>query len=136
MRVYVDSSALVKRGIQEPASEAMEQALDSFGAGACFSSVLAWIEVSRALRARLEAADPRLVVNVIETALSAVHRVSFTEQMVGYARRIGAPQLRGLDAIHLASAVVIEADLFVGYDKRLLVVAEEMGFRTLSPGVD
>lgn len=44
--------------------------------------------------------------------------------------------MRSLDAIHLASAVADDADLFIGYDKRLLVVAEEMGFRTLSPGVD
>jgi hypothetical protein len=44
--------------------------------------------------------------------------------------------LRGLDAVHLASALRIQADLqvLVAYDKRLLSAAEEVGLPTAAPG--
>lgn len=135
MRVYVDSSALVKRGIEEDSSEELEAALLSFEQNSCFASSLAWIEVSRALRSRLEFVDPSSVVDLIDRSLSAIHEVTLSEQVVSYARRIGSTRLRSLDAVHLASATVINADLFVAYDRRLLTIASEMGFATVSPGV-
>ncbi len=134
MRVYLDSSALVKRGIDEDSSEDLEAALLTFDPQSCYASSLAWVEVSRTLRSRLEHADPALVVDLIELSLSAIHEVSFSPHVVSYARRIGSPWLRSLDAIHIASATVVDAELFVAYDRRLLGVASEMGFRTLSPG--
>lgn len=135
MRVYIDSSALVKRGIDEFASEEFEAALLAYEPDDCFASTIAWIEVSRALRSRLEQNDPALVVELIEVALSKVHEVPLSSQVVSFARRIGSPRLRSLDAIHLASAAVVNADVFVAYDQQLLVVAAEMGFTTFSPGV-
>jgi len=39
-----------------------------------------------------------------------------------------------LDAIHLASALRVEADELVAYDARLLEAAREQGMRALSPG--
>lgn len=46
--------------------------------------------------------------------------------------------LRSLDAIHLATALVLkgdaELDVFVTYDKRLLAVAAEHGLPVASPG--
>lgn len=134
MRVYLDSSALVKRGIDEDASEELEAALLSFDRENCFASSLAWVEVSRTLRSRLEHADPSLVVELIELSVSSLHQVPVSAQVISFARRIGSPRLRSLDAIHLASATVVNADMFVGYDRRLLGVAAEMGFKTLSPG--
>ncbi len=135
MRAYIDSSALVKRGIEEESSEDLEAALVSLTLDSWFASTLAWIEVSRALRSRLEHSEPSLVVDLIDLSLSSIQQVSMSAQVVSYARRIGSPRLRSLDAIHLASAVVVNADVFVGYDRRLLGVAAEMGFKTLSPGV-
>jgi hypothetical protein len=50
------------------------------------------------------------------------------------------PLLRSLDAIHLATAQVLTAELgeplaaFVTYDKRLLAAAQTAGFTTASPG--
>jgi hypothetical protein len=44
--------------------------------------------------------------------------------------------LRSLDAIHLATATLVNADLVCAYDQRLLLAASELGLRTISPGVD
>ena len=56
------------------------------------------------------------------------------ETVVSLARRIGPITLRSLDAIHLATATLIDADLVIAYDERLLLAAEELGFATASPG--
>ena len=44
------------------------------------------------------------------------------------------PRLRMLDAIHLATALYVDADEVVAYDRRLLDAAEEQGLSTAAPG--
>jgi uncharacterized protein len=46
------------------------------------------------------------------------------------------PDLRSLDAIHLATARAMGAELvaFVSYDRRLLRAGEALGLPTASPG--
>ncbi len=126
----------MKRGIEEAYSDDLDDFVAQLDARETFASALAWVEVSRGLRSRLDAENPVVVVDRIENALSAVHQVPLSQQVVSYARRIGSIHLRSLDAIHLASATLISADVFVAYDRRLLTVAAEMGFATLSPGAD
>ena len=136
MRVYLDSSALVKRAVTEAGSEQLRDAIDELrqvGDELCSSSV-AWIEVSRVLRSRLENEAPARIVELVDTALSGVDEVPVGSVVASLARRIGSPSMRSLDAIHLATASVIDADVVVAYDRRLLLVAAEMGFATLSPG--
>jgi predicted nucleic acid-binding protein len=43
-------------------------------------------------------------------------------------------RLRTLDALHLASALLVEPEEFVAYDHRLLAAAAEAGLSTVSPG--
>jgi predicted nucleic acid-binding protein len=46
-----------------------------------------------------------------------------------------APQIRSLDAVHLATALSIGVDLdFVTYDDRQAVAAREAGLRVVQPG--
>ena len=42
--------------------------------------------------------------------------------------------LRSDDAIHLASAIRLQADLLVAYDSELLAAAVDAGLNVLSPG--
>ena len=51
VRVYFDSSALIKRSVQETESDAVEEAFDRYVVedAVIISSSLAWVEVSRAL---------------------------------------------------------------------------------------
>ncbi len=137
MRVYLDSSAVLKRVLDEPDAEACQAALDELADdGAAFvSSTLAWVEVSRAMRVRREAEGPRRIIELIEIALSGIDEFPISEQVVDIAQRLGPASIRTLDAIHLASASLLGADLVCAYDQRLLEAAEELGFRTLSPGL-
>jgi predicted nucleic acid-binding protein len=43
--------------------------------------------------------------------------------------------VRTLDAIHLASALLIDADELIAYDRRLAAAAAERGMVVASPGV-
>lgn len=41
--------------------------------------------------------------------------------------------LRSLDALHIASALIANADIMLSYDQRQISAASETGLRTLSP---
>jgi len=137
MRVYLDSSALVKRSVTEAQSEQLRETIDQLqrSGDELSSSSVSWIEVNRVLRSRLETEHPARIVELVESALSGVDEVPLGSVVASLARRIGSPKMRSLDAIHLATASVIDADVVVAYDRRMLSVASEMGFATLSPGV-
>ncbi len=138
MRAYVDSSALVKRVIRETESTSLIAALrDLKQRGFSIqTSVLGAIEVSRGIRARLDLDPPTDVVDSVELALAGIEQVEISEPVVTLARRLFPISLRSLDAIHLASALLVNANVVVAYDRRLLTAASELGFRTLSPGMD
>lgn len=137
MRVYFDSSALLKRVLDEPEAEALDDSVDRFveQGAALLASSLAWVEVSRAIRQRLEAEAPRRIIDLIEVALSGVEEFPISEQVIDIAQRMSPASIRSLDAIHLASASLLGADLVCAYDERMLAAAEELGFRTASPGL-
>lgn len=136
MRVYIDSSALIKRSVAEPESDAVEEALGRHveDGDALVSSSLAWVEVSRALRGRLDAADRSVVSAAIEDALSGVAERPVAADVVSLARRVGPDVLRSLDAIHLATAIVIDADVVLTYDERLAAAARHNGLVVATPG--
>ena len=135
MLIYLDSSAMIKRSIHEaeslPLIDAMRDALA--GGHAFVSSTLAWVEVSRALRTRLDAMPPAEIIALTEVALSAVGEAPITAQVASVARRIGPPTLRTLDAIHLATATIHDVDEVWAYDRRLLDAAEGLGIATAAP---
>lgn len=74
MRVELDNSGLVKRGLREGESVALAGALCAFetAGDALFSSFLAWIEVSRAIRFQLGEEPPSHVAELVEIALSGI----------------------------------------------------------------
>ncbi|TAM70431.1 MAG: PIN domain-containing protein [Microbacteriaceae bacterium] len=136
MRIYVDSSALIKRAIEEPESDALVAHLETRveDGDTLVSSSLAWVEVTRALRTRLDHEHPSTVAELTDVALSGIAEFPLDARVVALARRIGPPLLRTLDALHLASATLLDADLLVVYDGRLAAAAAELGIRTVSPG--
>lgn len=123
---YFDSSAIVKLSHTEPHSIALVEYLAS-GEVEASTSVIAEVEVLRALR-RAGAAVDQAVMGFYLLALDAEVREE--------AARLGSPQVRALDAIHLATALTIgEDDLeFVTYDDRQAVAARELGLTVVQPG--
>lgn len=136
MKVYVDSSALIKRAVAEAESEALEQVLERHveAADALVSSTLAWIEISRALRARLDGESREVVNEAIDDALAGVAERAITPDVVSLARRIEPNVLRTLDAIHLATAVLVDVDEVLTYDERLALAARHNGLTVSAPG--
>jgi hypothetical protein len=62
--------------------------------------------------------------------------IPLSDEVVAVAGDVGEPGLRSLDAIHLASALAIRAELSAVcvYDRRLFAAAESSGFAVASPG--
>ena len=138
MRVYFDSSALLKRTLDEAESDALESEIQLFvdSGSDLLSSAVAWVEVTRSLRSRLDVESPKVIAALIDETLVGIVGSPISPEVIDIARRLGPSTLRSLDAIHLATATLVGADLVCAYDKRLLASASELGFRTISPGAD
>ncbi len=124
---YLDSSALVKLIAREPETAALRQELARWPRRV--SSSLAAIEVTRTaqrLGARATPLAPRVLAGLQLLAIDPI---------VSAAMGIGSPLLRSLDAIHLATAASIRADLgvLITYDRRMLGDAQQLGLPILSP---
>lgn len=61
--------------------------------------------------------------------------VEIADGILRRAATLASTKIRALDAIHLASALEVEADEFLVYDRRLQAAADELGLRVASPGV-
>ncbi len=135
MRIYVDSSALLKRVFAEDESHALVAALRTYvnDGEAIVASSLAWIEVSRAVRAYVPNAPSVDTDRLVDLALSGVHEQPISPEVVALARRLQPKVLRTLDAIHLSSALLLDADLVVAYDHRLTDAARQNDLAVSSP---
>lgn len=127
MRAYFDSSAIVKLEKLEPESQALIDYLDERQPSA-ITSVLADVEVRRALeRLRIQNAEPT-------EHLRGFFLIDVSRDVRDLAAK-AAPQLRSLDAVHLATALSLGVDLdFVTYDDRLAAAARAEGLRVVQPG--
>jgi predicted nucleic acid-binding protein len=59
--------------------------------------------------------------------------VSVTAPLLAAARELCSATVRTLDAIHLASALKVEPDELLAYDRRLVNAALESGLSVASP---
>ncbi|WP_029144759.1 type II toxin-antitoxin system VapC family toxin [Microbacterium luticocti] len=128
--IVVDTSALAKLLVAEEYSSDLRVALSSASSAGqeCVVSTIATVELRR-VAIRLEA-DPRRA----EPILSAFRTVRLTEAVLQLAGRFPYRHLATLDALHLATALVVEAQTIMTYDDRLADAARSEGFEVLSPG--
>jgi predicted nucleic acid-binding protein len=68
--------------------------------------------------------------------MSGVDERAMSSEVISLARRVEPLVLRCVDAIHLASAVFIDADLVVTYDDRLSDACRRNSLAVASPGRD
>jgi uncharacterized protein len=128
--IYVDSSALLKLLFEETESAALAFWVSERTGSPFVSSELAKVEVIRAAR--------RLDIDVLPTARALVSQLDLlpmSGRLIDDAAAVDHPLLRTLDAIHLASALSIRADLtaFVTYNKRLVSAANAAGIEATQP---
>jgi len=127
--LYLDSSALVKLVVAEPETPALLEFLARWPHRV--SSALARVEVARAVkRAGARPAARRRATRV----LARVALVRIDDPVIAAAARVTPPELRTLDAIHLATARSLD-DLagIVTYDARLGRAASRARLKVWSP---
>ena len=128
--VYLDASALVKLVVAEPESAALAGHLRAWPQRV--SSTLSLTELPRALRrAGFGAAARRRARDV----LARVSLVDVDRRILTVAAALEPAVLRSLDAIHLATALAVRADLaaVVTYDRRLRAAAELVHLEVAAP---
>lgn len=127
--LYLDSSAMVKLVASEPESPALSARLAD---AATVSSEIARVEVLRAIR---RSGGDR---EMLERGREVIRRVGLLRvdgRVLELAADVEPADLRTLDAIHLASALILSEGLgaFVTYGRRLVAAAEQAGLGVQSP---
>ncbi len=125
---YLDSSAIVKLVTLEPESTALRRYLRR--KHPVVTSALARTEVARALLPFGAAALARG-----EDTMSRLDVVRISDRIVRSAGTLLPTRLRSLDAIHLATAATLGADLarVCTYDERMASSATELGMTVVAP---
>ena len=128
---YLDVSAIVKLVVAEPETSALEQ--DAAGRDGLITSRLAVTEVLRAVRR----AGLRRAIRTAEDVFDSLVLVDVTRAILARAAAVLPPDLRSLDAIHLATAAGLELPnlSFVTYYGRLAAAAERAGLIVNQPGI-
>lgn len=139
MILYLDTSALVKRYFKEPYSKEViakfQEATEIVTSSVAYSEAMA----SFYRKKRESALENDLMEQVIKNFQTEWHsfiRIQVTDQLNNYIdTSLKAHPLRGFDAIHLASAMVIHEKfpddfLFACFDQKLTQAANTEGMNT------
>ncbi len=141
---YIDTSALLKRFVEEAHSLEMEAFLMT-GSHRCVLSSLSLTEMKSVFRRRQR--DPHLTQKIspqasqqatsqvmLELAQGSWHFQTISEAIFSFATELIdqiQTQLGTLDALHLACAKTARCSLMVSADKQLLKASQEAGLEIL-----
>lgn len=133
MRVYFDSSAFAKRYVQEQGTAAVLQWCER-ATEICLSGIALAEIVSAFCRLRREGrisdADYRHLKSVLLLDIEDVAIGDLAPAVLAHAvASLEAGPLRAMDAIHVGTAVALEADVFVSADRRQQEAASRAGLR-------
>ncbi|TAK75913.1 MAG: PIN domain-containing protein [Dehalococcoidia bacterium] len=126
--IYADTSALVKLVLTEPESSALLVYLR--GRGDVVTSALAQTELVRTVRRLEPDLEPRA-----RALIAGLIQVEVGGEVLAAAAALSPPELRTLDAVHLATALALggELDAVVTYDARMAAAARSAGLRVEAP---
>lgn len=142
MRLYIDTSALVKLYVEEEGSPVVQRAVDQ--ARLVATSAIAYVEARAAFVRRrhergISAGDYRRIVRDLNADWPRYFVVGVTDPLIRKGARLAeAHRLRAYDAVHLASAAVLHGRLaqpvvFACWDLRLEKAAKREGLELLRP---
>jgi predicted nucleic acid-binding protein len=126
---YLDSSAIVKLVVHERESAALARYLR--GRRPIVASALARVEVLRVAGAFGPPAQARA-----REVLDRIELIRMNDRVLSLAGGLQPPELRSLDAIHLATAKILGEALgkVVTYDARMAEAARGLGLTVVAPG--
>lgn len=129
MKLYLDTSALVKLVSAEPESAALRGYLESHSTDIRFTAALARTELIQAAT-RL---DPPAVAHA-RRLLTRLAVVALTNRLLDAAATLPSVGLRTLDAIHLAAAATAtDLRAVITYDTRMADAAIRLGLTVAQP---
>jgi len=131
VRLYLDSSAIVKLVQRESESGALRRFLRQHRADGRVTSSLARVEVVRAV-----AAGGAQATAHARRQLARIDQVNLDRPLLDSAATLPhTAVLRSLDAIHIASALTMGAELraIITYDTRMTTAARAIGLVTEAP---
>lgn len=141
MKIFFDTSAFVKRFVEETGSDTVAELCDQ--ASALGLSIICLPEALSTLSRKVR--EEKLTVNHYDILKEQILEDIEDAQIINLVpdviedtiELLENNKLRSLDALHIACALVWRADLFVTADKRQTQAARNVGLRTrlLSEGV-
>lgn len=128
MIAYIDTSAALKLTVPEKESAALAHELNSDKTRRLVSSRFLYTELHCAAERHPTRTDPAEIDDVLED----IFMVNLKQRDLIDAARL--ERLRTGDAIHLATAIRLNADQMIAYDAELLAAAKRRGIIPISPG--
>lgn len=137
MITYVDTSTLIKLIVEEPGSDLAAQIWETADALAAVRhiDVEARAALAAALRAgRLTTARHRRAVKILRELLDQLDLIEITAELITASGRLAEVHaLRGYDAVHLAGALFVRADVLASADSALCNAALQEGLHSANP---
>lgn len=130
--LYVETSALLKRYVQEPETDDCQAILNAHSHW--ITSRITITETLINLRKRLSTTEFAIASKLFQTDINVFDVVEFDAELSLRASDVAAGNsLATLDSIHLASALRFKGSqiAFLTYDKRLANSAKKSGLRVL-----
>lgn len=126
---YLDASAAVKLLVEEPETAALRLRISAWSKRA--SAALLRVELLRTIK---RAGLPRLTEHA-RLELGRIYLIALDDGLLERAAEMEPPTVRSLDAIHLAAALGLGADLgaVVTYDARMSEAAQALGLPVIAP---
>lgn len=133
MRVFFDTSAFVKRYVSESGTDAVlgwcDQATEIILSGIALPEIIsAFCRLHREDKVtdtQYQQLKSLLLADIEDAAICDLSPIVLAQAISSLEKNM----LRGMDAIHIGSAVALKADIFISADKRQLDAAARMGLR-------
>lgn len=131
MRIFFDSSAFAKRYVSEEGTDAVVQwcdraaeiALSGIALPELISAFCRLRRKSKISEAQYQQLKDSLLADIEDAAICDLTPIVLAHSIASLERNA----LRGMDAIHIGSAVAMQADLFVSADVRQCTAAAAVG---------
>jgi len=133
MRVFFDSSAFVKRYVNETGTDSVlewcDRATEIVLSGVALPEIIsAFCRLQREARitdTQYRSLKSMLLADIEDAAICDLTPAVLQQTVASLESNV----LRGMDAIHIGSAVVMKADVFISSDKRQLDAATRAGLQ-------
>jgi predicted nucleic acid-binding protein len=135
MRVYFDSSAFVKRYVREEGTDIVlswcDQATELCFSGIALTEIVSafcrLLRENRISQVQYRHLKTMLMEDISDAAICDLTPEVIRQSIVALEKNV----LRGMDAIHLGSALALNVDLFVSADARQCDAATQAGLRVV-----